>query len=600
MSVGPQRTDLPTTGTQANGDAPRRPAFERLLVSLCTGFVNVPADGLDAGIHAALRQIGEYAGVDRCFIYTFDKGVQHASLTHEWVGPGVRSVRESMQGVSTAPFTAWVEQLIANRSVYVPDVGRLPAHAAALRELYDRLGVKSAVNAAMMRGTELIGLLGFASVHQPRAWRREEIDAAHVLAEVLVNTLERQRAERLVRESEERLRLTSECVEDGLFDWDIRADRLYVSDYTLRAFGLPEGDNWRDPARWRALIHPDDAQQVQAALDAHLAGAAPMYEAEYRMARPGGGYGWRHARGRVVEHDAAGGPLRMLGVDRDVTDRVEQRDRLRQLETQLVHLGRIAAMGETVAGIAHEVNQPLHAAATFCAAAGRALASGRPDALAKGAELYQKVADQVTRAGDIIRRLREFTRPQPPKFAPVDVNVIVREAALLVGQLAAPAGVRLEFDFDESLPRVLGDAVQLQQVVVNLLQNADDALREHPPAEPAIVLSTRVESGGGGDGDSQAVVRVCDNAATPPAEHAAGPPDGLFEPFFTTKADGMGIGLALCRTILKTHRGGIHASHNAGGGMTFAFTLPIDPAGADSAVFSCIAIPPPGAQGTPQ
>ena len=427
--------DLDRRVRERTAELSNRLAFEELLVNLSTGFINLPVEKIDAGINRALHQIGDFIGVDRCCIYKFDREPFQARITHQWVGPGIPSTLDKMQGLPLDPLEWELEFLRVNPTWSIPDVTNMPPEAAAMRQLLEGMDVKSAVMAAMVIDGETLGLLGLVTVREQRLWSHDDLDLVRVLGGVLVNTMNRHQAEQALRLSEERLRMAFESVEDGLFDWDIPKSDLFVSDYTLHQYGLPEGENHRDPTKWLSLIHPDDRRRVEEALNRHMHGDAPKYDVEYRLRNTKGGYGWRHARGRIVQRGPNKEPLRMLGVDRDITERVQQQEQLRKLEAQLTHLGRVATMGETVAGIAHEINQPLHAAATFCAAAGRALNSGRPDALRKGAALYGKVSEQVSRAGDIIRRLREFTRPQPAKLVDVDLNHIVRDSMALLSQV---------------------------------------------------------------------------------------------------------------------------------------------------------------------
>lgn len=558
---------------QRTAELERRLEFEDLLISLSTSFINLPYDEIDAGLESAMQRIGEFTGVDRCFINSLCHDEQTVSLTHEWIADGISSVRSRMQNIPVSQLNWGIARLLAGRTVHVPDVDAMPAESEPLQKLLRSLGVRSVVIVPMHSGSQMIGLLGFVGVRTTQSWSEEDIDLVQVLAEVLVNTFDRHRAERALRASEERLRLTVETVEDGLFDLDLTTGSLFVSDHALRTFGLADGDNNRQSENWRERIHPNDREQVEHALDKHYRGLSPLYEVEYRLKNPEGVYVWRQARGRVVDRDSEGNPLRMLGVDRDITERVAQREKNAELETQIAHLGRVAVMGETVAGLAHEVNQPLHAAATFAAAARRAITSGRPDATEKGVDMMMRVSEQVSRAGDIIRRLRNFTRPQPAEFERMNLNVVVRESVALMSHVSRRSDVLLKLDLALTLPDVEGDIVQLQQVVVNLLQNAYDALAASESTSPTIAITTEIASRkleGNQRMTPGVELKVADNGS--PAMLAE--PEEMFDTFFTTKPDGMGIGLPLCKTIVSTHRGIITNSRNSDDGMTFSVWLP--------------------------
>lgn len=573
QSVGRDVTAL----KNAQHELRRRLEFERLVLSLSLQFINMPIESIDDALTDALQRVSRFTEVDRSFVTLADETFETAHMRYSWNNPEAPYIPPEIREIAIDNFPWAKATLSRGYSIHVPNLSELPPEAYKLREVLESINVKSYVNVPLKVGDRLIGYLGFLTFHQERSWSPEDIALLRVLGEVFVNAMQRREVETALQLSEERSRLTIEGIEEGLFDWRVQTGEVYVSDYLLRSQGLPEGKNNHTFDAWFRRILPEDRDMVRTALDKHLSGETPTYEAEYRIKHFDGSIRWGHARGRVVEHDQSGVPTRMVGVDRDITDRVQQRRRMQELESQLVHLGRIATTGETVAGIAHEVNQPLHAAATFAAAARAALKSGREGGIEKGIELAQKMSDQVTRAGDIIRRLREFTRPRPGDYTRVGMNDIVRESAAFFSHITPGNELRIEYDLDPSLSLIQGDDVQLQQVLVNLLQNAYESMvpnqrasdsldttdRLPPAKDPRIRVTTRQWS-------NALEVRVADNGHSCPDEKIS----NLFDPFYTTKPNGMGIGLALCHSIIQAHRGQIEAINNAAGGMTFAFTLP--------------------------
>ncbi|MEM9187357.1 MAG: PAS domain S-box protein [Planctomycetota bacterium] len=560
QSIGRDVTEL----REAQETLQSRLELERLILDISLTLVHLPGAQAAAGVADALRQIGEYLGVERCKVCLFNEARTAAEVAYEWSTTAAPPLPHAACRLDAKDHSWALGPLLAGEPLHVPTLDVLPDKVAAFAEQLRASGVRSLANVPMVADGRTIGYVGAEVFTREKCWNDDELALLQLTGGALVNFLLREEAERELRLSEERLRLTIETVEDGLFDLNVPDGVLFVSDHTLRTYGLPAGENDRSAEKWRSLVHPHDRERVEKALDDHLHGEAPFYEVEYRLQNQDGSYGWRHARGRVVKRDAAGAPLRMLGVDRDVSERVAQQQKTHDLEAQLVHLGRVATMGETVAGIAHEVNQPLHAAATFSAAARRALASGRPDALAKGADLAQKIGEQVSRAGDIIRRLRAFTRPQPSPMQPVDIAATVEEATALLSHVSNRRDVRIDLDLPESLPPVEADPVQLQQVVVNLLQNAYDSLAQSPGGD-AWIRVTAEHTGG------ELVLTIRDNGPESPVND----PEEMFDPFFTTKPGGMGIGLSLCRTIIAGHNGRIEAAKPAGGGMAITVRLPV-------------------------
>jgi signal transduction histidine kinase len=234
-----------------------------------------------------------------------------------------------------------------------------------------------------------------------------------------------------------------------------------------------------------------------------------------------------------------------------------------QLREQLAHSARVNAMGEVVASIAHEVNQPLFAIVSNARAAGALLSRGEPDLAEIGAALEDIVQD-ANRASAVIARVRSFLQRKPTEHLPVDLNGVVDTVRKFLGPELARRRAKLEVQLGTGLPSVLGDAIQLQQVVVNLLMNGLDAMESVDPKQRVLRVTTATERGGR--------VRLAVADAGPGLDPDAR--DRLFEPFFTTKPTGLGMGLAICRSIVETHGGRIQPVEHTGPGTTLQVWLP--------------------------
>ncbi len=248
---------------------------------------------------------------------------------------------------------------------------------------------------------------------------------------------------------------------------------------------------------------------------------------------------------------------------RDITEREGAARRLQDLQAELVHVSRLTAMGQMSSALAHELNQPLTAAANYVKAARRTLDHGLEQTRPKVQELLDKAAGQTLRAGQIIRRLRDFVEKREDNRAREDVNNVVEEAMALAFVGAADSGVTVTARLDENLPQVLIDKIQIQQIVLNLVRNALEAMAGRERRE--LSLSTSLEN------DAFVRVAVSDTGPGLSEEVAA----NLFQPFVTTKSDGMGIGLSICRSIVEAHGGRMTAAPNQDGGVTFSFQLPV-------------------------
>jgi PAS domain S-box-containing protein len=541
-----------------------RTEFEHLVVELSGRFINQPIDGIDEAVEHALGQVAQFAEVQRCVLFRFAPDLKSASQTHEWHAEDVPPMKAEYQNFSTEPYPWAMDLLRQGLPVLVTDVQRMPSDSLTLQREFARRGASSVLEAPIFLRGQLVAFLGFARYGEPTAWTPDAINLLRLVGETLIGALVRAEADRELRRNEESLRLTIEAVGEGVYDWNIIKGQTYVSEHWLAMLGYPPGTNYRTGDQWYSAIHPDDRASVDSALLQHFVGGADRYEIKYRRRNARGEYRWILDRGRVIERTLDGRAQRMVGVDRDITDELTAERRQHELEAQLAHLSRVSTMGETVAGIAHEVNQPLHAAATFAAAARSALERDQPGSREKAIELAQKFSDQIVRAADIIRRLREFTRPRAAETTQLDLNSLIRETAQFVLEVSRKFEVRLQLELAEIDPPISGDSVQIQQVLVNLLRNALDACASPTIRDPQIKITSLAT-------DEHVVVEVSDNgeglARSVSLEH-------LFDPFFTTKEGGMGIGLALCRTIMEAHQGRISPQRNATAGMTFTLTFP--------------------------
>ena len=258
------------------------------------------------------------------------------------------------------------------------------------------------------------------------------------------------------------------------------------------------------------------------------------------------------------------------GFVRDLTERQETEARLQELQSELVHVSRLTAMGEMASALAHELNQPLSAIANYLRGSRRLLDKGDPNDLPRLREALDKAADQALRAGDVIHRLRDFIGRGEVERRVESVSKLIEEATALALVGVKEQGVRVTMQLDPRADLVVADRVQIQQVVVNLLRNAVDAMRGGKGGELSVRAVRRA--------DGFTVVSVSDTGTGIGDEIR----ERLFEPFMTTKKEGMGVGLSICRTIVEAHGGSIWAENNEGPGATFAFTLPAAEVGANA------------------
>jgi len=262
-----------------------------------------------------------------------------------------------------------------------------------------------------------------------------------------------------------------------------------------------------------------------------------------------------------------------LRVAQRTADLIRSNEQLREKEAHLAHMSRLTTMGELVAGIAHEIHQPLHAAKTFSEAARRNLEKGAPENIETAIDCTKEISKAITRTATIIRHLRDFTRSRPVNFELLDVNEVVRGACEILAFETRKAQVKLHFDLTPELPGIEGDRVQLEQACVNILINAYEAMNATPPEKRKLVVSTQF--------NSQFVNLAFRDAG---CGFATSDKERLFDVFYSTKPQGLGMGLSLCKSIAETHGGQIRAGKleehegnkgNEGPGAMFVLELPI-------------------------
>jgi PAS domain S-box-containing protein len=373
----------------------------------------------------------------------------------------------------------------------------------------------------------------------------------------------RKRAEEALRQSEAYLAEAQRLSHTGSWAFDAASGKyLYVSEEFFRIFGMDAEAGLPDREAVFRRIHPEDRDSLKGSLEKQLREKVDI-TSEYRITLPNGTAKHIQAIRRPVLNDA-GDVVKFVGTVIDMTERKraeEERERLRQLEADLAHTNRVSLLGELAASISHELRQPITGAITSARACLRWLDREQPN-LERARAAAVRIDNDGVRASEIIDRLRALYKKTPPQREPVDVNEIIGEMAVMMRGEAHRFGVSIRTDLAAGLPQVTADRVQLQQVLMNLMLNALEAMKE--TGGVLAVKSQRDENG-------HVLISVSDTGVGLPAEKA----DQVFNAFFTTKPQGSGMGLAISRSIVESHGGRLWATPNDGRGATFQFTLPL-------------------------
>jgi PAS domain S-box-containing protein len=369
---------------------------------------------------------------------------------------------------------------------------------------------------------------------------------------------ERKRAEAELRESEARFRLVADSA--PVLIWMSGTDKLctYFNkpwlDFTGRSLEQELGNGWAEG------VDPEDLQRC---LDTYIQSfdRREAFRMEYRLRRHDGEFRWVLDIG-APRFNPDGSFAGYIGSCIDVTEKRRAEEQLRQAQENLARVSRVIAMGELAAAIAHEVNQPLGAVVTNASASLRWLA-GQPPNLGEAREAIDRTVRDANRASEVIVKIRALLQKVPPQMEQLDVNVVIREVLTLADNELLRSGIAVQTDLAPDVPKVFGDRVQLQQVLLNLILNGIDAMRTitHRPRELRIKSATHPDG---------VLIQVHDSGDGVNPEQA----NHIFDPFFTTKPQGIGIGLSVGRSIVEAHGGRLWFTPGASHGVVFQFTVP--------------------------
>ncbi|MGZ8214681.1 MAG: PAS domain S-box protein [Methylosarcina sp.] len=374
----------------------------------------------------------------------------------------------------------------------------------------------------------------------------------------------RRTAEEELRTAQKRLALIVEEVKAGYWDWDLDTGTVYVSPEWKRQIGIDEPESLNHWEDWEGILHPDDLAMVVAATENYIAGLLPVFELEFRLQHKDGAYRLMHSRGGLLR-DQNNHPYRMLGINLDITDYKKQKE-ITERRNKMERSFRLYVVTQTAAAIAHELHQPLSAISSYAEVALHMLRSGNqdPDKLSL---VVKNCVEQAQRAGGVIRQLMDILRKDESLSEPMDINPLIKEALELVKEDGQLGTFNVELELASGLPPVKANSLQIEKVLINLLRNGLESMRESGLSAGTITVTTR--SVDGTPAMAQVTVSDVGKCVTDSAILKT-----MFQPFYSTKSNGLGMGLAISRALIEAHGGKMWAEQNADVGISVHFTLP--------------------------
>jgi signal transduction histidine kinase/integral membrane sensor domain MASE1 len=537
--------------------------FEELLARLSGAFVHLASNRMDEAFLVWLERLGQFLGLDRVMLLRLSTDGRLFTVSHAWGAPGLAPM--SAENLS-AMFPWSVRQLLSERPVVFGSVRELPEEAARDRESLAEIGISAKLAIPLVGGGRVLGGLSLVTVGRERAWPDELVARLQLVAEVFANALGRTDSEDALRASELMKSAilaslnTSVAVLNGRGQV-IEVNRVWARfspDFNHsagREVGV--GQNYLAVCREAASRGEPHAAEAVLGIESVLEGAKSGFALEYSLGEMATER-W-YAMSVVPLSRPDGGAVVS---NTDITERKRAELEAQRIRQELAHVTRVSAMGELTASLAHELNQPLTGILTNAQAARRMLDAPKPD-LAELRAILRDIVDDDRRAADVIQRMRDLLRKGEPEMERLELGTLVRGVLKLLASDVLIRNVTVALDLDVRPALVAGDRVQIEQVLLNLVLNAMEAATERPANDRAVIVRTRNVDGQG--------VEVSVEDSGPGLRR--GTQHMVFEPFYTTKSTGMGMGLAIARSIIEAHGGKIWAENSARG-ATFVFQLP--------------------------
>ncbi|HEY9854742.1 MAG TPA: ATP-binding protein [Stenomitos sp.] len=543
-----------------------RLSFEALILRMSTHFISLAPQEVDAGIQQALREIGEYAGVDRSYVFLFSDDGRTMTNTHAWCAGGCEGGIPTLQGLEVARYPWWTERLKTFEPLCVPDVRDLPREALAARQLPLWQDIQSLLLIPMTMERRLVGFIGFDTVHAPKTWSDETLSLLKVVANMLLNALNRQRADEALRRTARHLSDAQRIAHIGSWEHELAPNRSTWSDETYRLLGYRPHSIQPTLEAYLAAIHPDDRERVRQAV-AQAMDAYEPYRLDHRVLRPDGSVRVLHLEGEI-RYDEFGWPVATRGTLQDTTELRHSEAELARREADLRQSREIDRLKtEFVNAVTHELRTPLASIKGYA----EFLADELSGPLNGEQHAYvHQIEEGVRRLERIINDLLDFARLEAGTFRlnfhEADLAEKIREVASSLQPLAQRQGLALESDVPEAL-LVRMDPDRIGQVLLNLIGNAIKFTR---PGGRIRVSACRLPD--------EVRVEVTDTGIGIAPQHLG----NIFQKFYqvdtslTREVGGAGLGLSISKALIDAHGGRIGVSSIPGDGSTFWFTLPLE------------------------
>ena len=540
-----------------SGKTTRNERLETIIAKIAKMFAQTPTYKIDKAINWTLQIVGEYANVDRSYLFLFRNNQQIMVNTHEWCADGIEPQIENLQEVPSKTFPWWMKHLLKHEIIHIPQVSELPPEASAEKEILQAQDIQSLIVTPLIENDELIGFIGFDSVRMPKFWPKEDINLLKIIASIFVSSLSRKEAELSLADSERKYRTLFSTAPDLIFILNT-AGEIESLNPAFTAITKQNIEDWIGKP-FADLIIPGMRSSFKKRFKDCLTGEFQQPH-ELKLQAPGGV--------KIIEAVCSpfsfGGKVHgVYGIARDITDR-------KLLEETLHHAERMKSVGLLAGGIAHDFNNIL------------GIIQGNYTLLKESlGELnnlkvpLESIRQAVERGKTLVQNLLTFARKKEPRYEILNLTVEIKTVINLLKQ-TTPKTIKYQLKlFDEDL-FILSDQIQIHQLLLNLCLNAIDAIRATERPGKIIIQTEPLEAKelptkfNGNSSESYIHLTIKDTGIGMPQDEVK----FIFDPFYTTKEGGTGLGLSVVFGIVKSMNGFIDVESKVGKGTTFHLFLP--------------------------
>lgn len=534
--------------------------FERVISGISSRFIDLDPEQIDAAIADVLRTVSQFSRTEHSCICRLQGTPVQLSMAHEWCADGIEPSHQLIQNLPMDQFP-WFWGKIRNlETVQISSPDKLSEEAIAFRSMLESRNIKSFIAVPLKTGHSAWGYLALAIESHHATWTDDTVALLQIVGEICLSALERKQANEALRATQARLHRLFQSNIIGSVYSNIHGTLHDANDTFLDMTGYTREDL---PLNWEELSPPEWKEMDEAACDQLIVdGFTPPREKEYL-----------HKDGHRVPiligvALLSPGGDECVGFVLDLTERKKADQRLRDFTTKLESTSRVSVMGEMTAGLAHELHQPLAVIANY--------ANGCVNWLKKESldrdRLIQslgEITDQSLRAAEILRRIRNFLHQRETQWQDVNMNTVIHDAIHLAELDHRHKDIKIVAHLENDLPNSFADGIQLTQVVLNLLLNGIHATTENRDGPQTLSVESKV------NGQRRIQVTIADSGHGVPVKLR----DKIFDQFVTTKPDGLGMGLAICKSTIEAHGGRLWMSPQPHGGTEFSFTIPAEQIG---------------------